>query len=81
VYLPSLDRDAVRQLDAWSGAGRKAGRANFFVGTLDYVPTCSATTVAAADWDYSKQAGFSPSVSTVDLASVCWWPFLANKAG
>jgi cysteinyl-tRNA synthetase, unknown class len=66
----------IQQLQAWSNLGQNLGHSNFFVGTLDYETSCSATSAAQTDWTKSQQLGFSPSIATKALNTVCWWTFL-----
>ncbi|MGF6596768.1 cysteinyl-tRNA synthetase [Paraburkholderia sp. GAS448] len=79
VFLPSTSRSLVSQLRAWSDAARIAGRRHFFVGTLDYATSCSANAAARRAWNASTRAGFSPSVETIDLDSICWWPWFKGS--
>jgi cysteinyl-tRNA synthetase len=79
VFLPSTSRSLVAQLRAWSDAARIAGRHHFFVGTLDYATSCSANAAAQSAWNSSMRAGFSPSVATIDLDSICWWPWFKGS--
>lgn len=76
VYLPSVSTSMVQQLQAWKSAEQNLGRSNFFVGSLDYASSCTATSAAQTAWTSSLQAGFSPLISTTSLTSICWWPFL-----
>jgi cysteinyl-tRNA synthetase, unknown class len=76
VFLPSTSTSVVQALNAWQSAEQNLGRGTFFAGTLDHAASCSATSSAQAAWTASRQAGFSPSISTTSLTSICWWPFL-----
>lgn len=76
VYLPAVSPSGVQQLQAWQSAEQNLGRSNFFVGTLDYASSCTASSAAQSAWTSSQQAGFSPSIATASLSSICWWPFL-----
>ena len=81
VFLPTQSRPLVAQLRAWRDAAQRAGRSDFFVGTLDYATSCAATAAAERARSASVRAGFSPAVETVDLTSICWWPWLGATSG
>lgn len=76
VFLPSTSTSVVQQLKSWQSTEQNLGRSGFFVGSLDYTSSCSAGSTAQTAWSAAQQAGFSPSVSTVSLDSICWWSFL-----
>lgn len=75
VFSPT-NTGLVQQLQSWSTLAQNLGRSSFFVGTLDYAPTCTDSSYAQTDWTTSEQAGFSPSIATTSLQSICWWSFL-----
>lgn len=75
------DPSIPAQLTSWLSLAQNLGNKQFFVGTLDYEPTCGSgyNAVAQVDFATSKAAGFSPSVETTSLNTVCWWPFLPTS--
>lgn len=76
VFLPSTSTSVVQQLKSWQGIEQNLGRNGFFAGSLDYVSSCTANSTAQTAWTAAQQAGFSPSIATTSLDSICWWPFL-----
>lgn len=78
AYLPSVSTSLVQQLQSWQSTEQNLGRSGFFVGSLDYVSSCTATSSAQIAWTAARQAGFSPSISTEALDSICWWSFLTS---
>ncbi|MFB9124955.1 glycoside hydrolase [Paraburkholderia dipogonis] len=76
VFLPSTSMSLVQQLKSWQSIEQNLGRSAFLVGSLDYTSSCTASSAAQTAWTAAQQAGFSPSISTVSLDSICWWPFL-----
>ncbi|PQV45026.1 endo alpha-1,4 polygalactosaminidase [Paraburkholderia sp. BL21I4N1] len=78
AYLPSVSTSLVQQLQSWQSTEQNFGRSGFFVGSLDYVSSCTATSSAQTAWTAARQAGFSPSISTEALDSICWWSFLTS---
>ncbi|WP_454825001.1 endo alpha-1,4 polygalactosaminidase [Paraburkholderia xenovorans] len=76
VFLPSTSTSIVQQLKSWRSAEQDLGRNGFFAGSLDYVSSCTASSTAQTAWTAAQQAGFSPSISTESLDSICWWSFL-----
>lgn len=81
AYGSQSDPDTSAQLSSWMSLEQNLGNTHFFVGTLDYEKTCTASSDQAAallDWTTSQAAGFSPSIETVSLNTVCWWSFLTS---
>jgi cysteinyl-tRNA synthetase len=76
VFLPSTSTSVVQLLKSWQSTEQNLGRSGFFVGSLDYTPSCTASSSAQTAWTAAQQTGFSPSISTVSLDSICWWSFL-----
>ena len=76
VFLPSTSTSVVQQLKSWQSTEQNLGRSAFFVGSLDYTSSCTASSTAQTAWTAAQQTGFSPSISTVSLDSICWWSFL-----
>ena len=77
VFVP-LDSGSESELLAWKKMGLTPGGQKFFIGTEDYVSSCSATAMAQTAYDKSNADGFSPYVSdaSASMQSVCFWPFL-----
>lgn len=78
VYLPSVSTSLVQQLQSWQSTEQNLGRSGFFVGSLDYASSCTATSSAQTAWTAARLAGFSPSISILSLDSICWWSFLTS---
>ncbi|MFL9894410.1 endo alpha-1,4 polygalactosaminidase [Paraburkholderia sp. RL17-381-BIF-C] len=78
VFLPSTSTSVVQQLKSWQSTEQNLGRSGFFAGSLDYTSSCTASSTAQTAWTAAQQAGFSPSISTVSLDSICWWSFLPS---
>lgn len=76
VFLPSTSTSVVQLLKSWQSTEQNLGRSAFFVGSLDYTSSCTASSSAQTAWTAAQQTGFSPSISTVSLDSICWWSFL-----
>jgi cysteinyl-tRNA synthetase, unknown class len=76
VFLPSTSASVVQQLRSWQSTEQNLGRSGFFVGSLDYASSCTATSTAQIAWTAAQTAGFSPSIATSLLDSICWWSFL-----
>jgi cysteinyl-tRNA synthetase len=76
VFLPSTSTSVVQMLKSWQSTEQNLGRRAFFVGSLDYTSSCTASSSAQTAWTAAQQTGFSPSISTVSLDSICWWSFL-----
>ncbi|MEM5459727.1 endo alpha-1,4 polygalactosaminidase [Paraburkholderia phytofirmans] len=76
VFLPSTSTSVVQLLKSWQSTEQNLGRSGFFVGSLDYTSSCTASSSAQTAWTAAQQTGFSPSISTVSLDSICWWSFL-----
>ncbi|MGF6768429.1 cysteinyl-tRNA synthetase [Paraburkholderia sp. GAS199] len=76
VFLPSTSTSIVQLLKSWQSTEQNLGRSAFLVGSLDYASSCTASSTAQTAWTAAQQAGFSPSISTVSLDSICWWSFL-----
>jgi cysteinyl-tRNA synthetase len=77
VFVP-LDSTSESELLAWKNMGLKPGGQQFFIGTEDYVSSCTATAAAKPAYDKSTADGFSPYVSdaSASMQSVCFWPWL-----
>lgn len=76
VYKPTYDSYAEAQLVSWSGMNLMPGGRKFWIGTLDYVSSCTNTTGAQSAFQSSRSRGFSPSVSdsSAGQQTVCYWP-------
>jgi cysteinyl-tRNA synthetase len=77
LTFPMADATARSELDAWRAMALLPGGRPFFVGTEDYVGSCSNTTDAKKAYDISRAAGFSPYATDASAgqAVVCYWPF------
>ena len=71
------DPGVVADLGAWNDAGLKPGGRTFFVGTLDYVNSCTNTASAMEAYRLSRAAQFSPyaSDSSAKQQTLCFWNF------
>jgi len=60
----------------WSGMNLTQGGRKFWIGTLDYVSSCTNTTAAQPALPSSRARGFSPSVSdsSAGQKTMCCWP-------
>jgi cysteinyl-tRNA synthetase len=76
VYKPTYDSDVEAELVNWSGMNLTPGGRKFWIGTLDYVNSCTNTTAAESAFQSSRARGFSPSVSdsSAGQQTVCYWP-------
>ncbi|WP_366806992.1 endo alpha-1,4 polygalactosaminidase, partial [Polaromonas sp.] len=76
VYKPTYDAGAEAELVSWSGMNLAPGGRKFWIGTLDYVSSCTNTTAAESAFQSSRARGFSPSVSdsSAGQQTVCYWP-------
>jgi cysteinyl-tRNA synthetase len=77
VYAPSYDSSAESQLLAWQAMQLTPNGHPFWIGTLDYVGSCSQTASAQTDYQRSRAKGFVPyaSDSSSGLNVVCYWGF------
>jgi cysteinyl-tRNA synthetase len=77
VYAPSYDSGAEGELLAWKALGLSPGGQPFWIGTEDYVGSCTATTPAKSAYDKSRANGFSPYATDASGSQivVCYWPF------
>lgn len=75
VFSPTYSAYNDNRLTLWRDAGLKPGGQPFWVGTLDYVGSCSAAAAANATMATSRSRGFSPYVadSTNGLQVICYW--------
>lgn len=76
VYKPTFDSGVETELVNWSGMNLTPGGRKFWIGTLDYVSSCTNTTAAKSAFLSSRARGFSPSVSdsSAGQQTVCYWP-------
>lgn len=76
VYKPTYDAGVEAELVNWSGMNLTPGGRKFWIGTLDYVSSCTNTTAAQSAFQTSRARGFSPSVSdsSAGQQTVCYWP-------
>ncbi len=77
VYEPAYDSVAEAQLVAWQSLGLKPGGRPFWIGTEDYVSSCTATSVATRVYALSRAKGFSPYAtdSSSGQMVICYWGF------
>jgi cysteinyl-tRNA synthetase len=71
VFAPTPDPTAEQQMLAWKSAGLT------FIGTEDYVGSCTATSAAMSVYMKSRADGFSPyatDASSMQMV-VCYWGF------
>ena len=71
------DPAVIGDLSKWATAGLRPGGHNFFVGSLDYVNTCSNTTQAMRTYRRARAANFSPYASDASAKQgvICYWRF------
>lgn len=76
VYKPTYDAGVEAELVSWSGMNLMPGGRKFWIGTLDYVSSCTNTAAAQSAFQSSRARGFSPSVSdsSAGQQTVCYWP-------
>jgi len=77
VYAPTMDPSAESELSAWRAMPLSPGGRQFFVGTEDYVGSCTNTAAAMAAYTQSRARGFSPYATDQSGAQmvICYWPF------
>ncbi len=77
VYAPSYDATAEAQLLAWQSLNLTPNGHPFWIGTLDYVGSCTQTAAAKADYASSRAKNFVPYASDASsgLKVVCDWGF------
>ncbi len=77
VYAPDYDGGAEAELAAWRGMDLRPGGSAFWIGTEDYVGSCTDQRAAQAVYERSRAQGFSPYVSDASGGQqvVCYWPF------
>lgn len=76
VYQP-YDSSVEAELLAWQGMKLTPGGQPFWIGTEDYVGSCTSTTSAKSIYDKSRAKGFSPYATDASGSQlvVCYWPF------
>jgi cysteinyl-tRNA synthetase, unknown class len=77
VYKPTADTQVQNYLARWRAMNLMPGGRPFFIGTLDYVGSCSNTSEARQAYDASRAAGFSPYAADASAGQqvVCNWSF------
>ena len=75
TYYPEYQGGLEAQLRAWKDMNLSPGGNRFFVGTTDYVGSCSQTELAHQVLARSRSNGFSASVSDSahGLNVICDW--------
>jgi cysteinyl-tRNA synthetase, unknown class len=77
VYAPTMDATAESELVAWRALPLSPGGRQFFVGTEDYVGSCTSTAAAMTVYTASRAHGFSPYATDQSAGQmvICYWPF------
>lgn len=77
VYTPQKDAQSERELQSWRDMKLTPGGQPFWIGTEDYVGSCTNTSAASAAYTASRAQGFSPYAADASARqqSVCYWPF------
>jgi cysteinyl-tRNA synthetase len=77
VYAPNPDTTAESELIAWNALALHPGGRSFFVGTEDYVGSCTNTAGAMSAYVKSRARGFSPYATDASSMQkvVCYWGF------
>jgi cysteinyl-tRNA synthetase len=77
VSFPTADQTALDQMVAWRNLGLTPGGRHFFLGTEDYVGSCSNTTDAMSAYTTSRNHGLDPYATDASAGQrvVCYWPF------
>lgn len=75
VYAPSYDASTEAELLAWKSMALTPNGHAFWIATLDYVGSCSATSSAQAAYTRSRSNGFVPYASDASAGQkvVCYW--------
>ena len=76
VFKPTADSDALAELIKWRDMNIKPGGRALWIGTLDYVGSCSSIVSASQAFTLSRSNGFQPSVSDASAGqqTICYWP-------
>lgn len=77
VFAPSVDDEAVEQLDAWRAMKLMPGGKPFFIGVEDYVGGCHNVAKAKKAYAQNRKHGFSPYASDASekQQQICYWGF------
>ncbi|CAN0624402.1 conserved protein of unknown function [Burkholderia multivorans] len=77
VYQPNADPTAETQLRNWEKLALSPSGNPFWIGTLDYVGTCSNVSAAQNAYATNRSRGFSPYASDASAGQnvVCHWGF------
>lgn len=77
VFAPAPDAAAQAELEAWRALSLGPGGRSFFIGTEDYVGSCSNVDGARSAYERSRALGFSPYATDASAGqrTVCYWPF------
>ena len=75
VLAPTYSAYNDNRLGLWRDIGLRPGGQAFWVGTLDYVGSCTNLAAANSVMATSRARGFSPYVSdsTFGLQDICYW--------
>jgi cysteinyl-tRNA synthetase len=77
VSFPTADATALGEMMAWRSLGLTPGGRRFFLGTEDYVGSCSNTTDAMTAYSTSRSNGLDPYATDASAGQrvVCYWGF------
>jgi cysteinyl-tRNA synthetase len=77
VFAPSLDQEALAQLEAWKKMNLKVAGRDFFIGVEDYVGDCRQVAKAKKVYAANRARGFSPYATDKSAGQqhICFWPF------
>ncbi len=77
VFAPSLDDEALSQLEAWKAMKMKVGDRPFWIGVEDYVGNCRNVAKAKKVYAANRARGFSPYASDTSAGQqrICFWKF------
>jgi len=72
--LPNGDASLLSDLLLWKGLGLKPGGRSFFIGTLEYLSSCTNTADLTKVVNLGTANGFTSYVSTESLDTICpYW--------
>lgn len=75
TFVPDFNAAALDELRAWRDAGLTPGGRRFFVGTIDYVGTCSAVDTAREVYKRSGDEGLNPYCTADVSGPFCGFEF------
>lgn len=82
VFAPTLDEEALGQLEEWKKMKLTVAGRPFFIGVEDYVGSCRNRARAERAYAESRKRGFSPYASDASAGQqrICYWPFADTLA-